>query len=351
MEQLRRIPILTRLLIANGLVVVLGASAGTMITLALADHPAVHLASIFAVTGVALSLAINYVVLRIALRPLDVLTSTVDEIRDGQINVRAPQMRDKDPDIGRLADALNAMLERLAAHTATIEANREQLRILSTQVITAQEEERKRIARELHDETSQSIASLLIALERAESSIPEELPEVRGKLTSAHNLACKTLEGIRTLVADLRPLLLDDLGLVPAIRWYAREHLESQGIDVDFQAPSDLPRLPPALETALFRISQEAVNNIVRHADASQVRLILRADCSCTPVCKVTLLVEDDGIGFDSQHTEPARLGGHFGLFGMQERAVALGGTARITSAIGKGTRVEVDLPLEGQRG
>ncbi len=346
----RRLPILARLLIANGLVVVVGASIGTLLTKALVEASAFALAVIFTAAGVALSLALNYVVLRIALRPLSDLTSTVDEIRDGHLAARAPVPATQDPDITRLTDALNAMLERLAAHTATIDANREQLRALSAQVITAQEEERKRIARELHDETSQSLASLLIALERIDGAIPEDRGDLKRRLQAARELAAETLDGLRVLVADLRPLLLDDLGLIPAIRWYARQHLESQGIDVEFHLPDNLPRLPPPAETALFRIAQEAINNVVKHADASQVTICL----CCQPGlpapghpewhATLELTVEDDGVGFDPGGA--ARNGQHFGLFGMRERAAALGGSLTIDSTPGAGTHIQMRLPV-----
>ena len=354
-----RLPILTRLLIANGAVVVLGAAVGTTLTKFLVDASAFELAVAFTIGGVLLSLALNYAVLRVALRPLSSLTSTVDGIREGHIHARAPAPSAHDPDIDRLTEALNAMLERLAAHTATIEANREQLRALSAQVITAQEEERKRIARELHDETSQSLASLLIALERIEAAIPAEMTDLKTRLASASELTRETLDGLRGLVADLRPLLLDDLGLVPAIRWYARQHLEPEGIDLDFDAPAELPRLPAPVETALFRISQEAINNIVRHADASQVRVSLSCARDGDPTCDghILLRIEDDGVGFVngagaanatgfSPNGGGGQAEGRFGLFGVRERAAALGGVVEIASTPGLGTRLEVRLPI-----
>jgi two-component system sensor histidine kinase UhpB len=348
-----RLPILARLLIANGAVVVLGAALGTTLTKFLVDASAFELAVAFTVGGVLISLLLNYLVLRVALRPLSSLTHTVDGIREGHIDARAPAPSAHDPDIDRLTDALNAMLGRLAAHTATIEANREQLRALSAQVITAQEEERKRIARELHDDTSQSLASLLIALERIDAAIPAEMADLKARLASASDLTRETLDGLRGLVADLRPLLLDDLGLVPAIRWYARHHLEREGIDVAFDAPAELPRLPAPVETALFRISQEAIHNIVRHADASQVRVSLACDGDGDSACAdhILLRIEDDGVGFANAVSISPNGGGgqsegRFGLFGVRERAAALGGDVQIASTPGLGTRLEVRLPI-----
>jgi two-component system sensor histidine kinase UhpB len=334
-------PLLAKLLAVNGLVIVAGATLGTASVKALTDISAFTLAALLAVGGVALSLALNYIVLKMALRPLTDLTDTVGRVQDGHTPIRAPSFRDQDPDIGRLTNALNTMLDRLASHTATIEVHREQLRALSAKVTTAQEEERKRIARELHDETSQALASLLIALERIDAAIPPDLSDLKVRLTSARQLTVQTLGGLRTLIADLRPLLLDDLGLVPAIRWFATERLESQGIDVEFRVGDGIPRLPPPVETALFRVAQEAITNIVKHAEASQVKIEL------TSGKDLTLTVEDDGVGLDLEG--PMDYDGlhHLGLFGIHERAVAMGGTSAFTSIRGQGSRVRVSIPFE----
>ena len=338
-ENTRRVPILVRALIANGLIVVLGASIGTTLTKALVDLSAFTLAVMFTVVGVALSLVINYLVLRIILQPLALLTDTVDQIQNGHTSLPVPLSKNPDPDIARLSEALNTMLERLAAHTSIIETNRQQLHALSAQVITAQEEERNRIARELHDETSQSLASLLIALKRIDEALPTDLFTLKQQLSSAHELATETLEGLHVLIADLRPPLLDDLGLLPAIRWYVRQRLESQGVDVIFDTPNELPRLTRTSETALFRISQEAVNNIVKHADASEVHLNLTVNG------ELTLSIHDDGVGFKVDDYSPILAVEHLGIFGIRERAAALGGEAKITSTLGKGTSLRINVP------
>ena len=340
-RKIAALPLLAKLLAANGLVIVVGATLGTAVTKALTDISAFTLAALFAVGGVAVSLAINYVVLRITLKPLTDLTDTVGRVQDGHTAIRAPSFRDQDPDIGRLTNALNTMLDRLASHTATIEVHREQLRALSAKVATAQEEERKRIARELHDETSQSLASLLIALERIDAAIPPDLSDLKVRLTSARQLTMQTLGGLRTLIADLRPLLLDDLGLVPAIRWFATERLESQGIDVEFRIGDGIPRLPAPVETVLFRIAQEAITNVVKHAEASQVKIELTCERD------LVLAVEDDGVGLDLQG--PMDYDGlhHLGLFGIRERAIAMGGTSTFTSIPGQGSRVRVTIPFD----
>ncbi len=334
-----RIPLIIRLLLANAAVIVTGAVVGTLVTRALPHESPISLALAFAMVGVALSLALNYAVLHYTLRPLSWLTTTVHQVQDGHTSVRAVLDADQDPEIARLSLALNTMLDRLAAHTQTIEANQEQLRALSIKVITAQEEERRRIARELHDDTSQALASLLIQLERMDGAIPDELVELKQRLSAARELTLQTMDGLRTLVADLRPLVLDDLGLVPAIRWYAKNRLEPEGIDLEFEADERLPRLAPEIEIALFRIAQEAISNVVRHADASLVRLSL----TCNE--DVRLYVEDDGAGFDEGQVQTSPSGSHMGLFGIRERVAALGGQMELSTLSGRGTTLRIQLP------
>jgi two-component system sensor histidine kinase UhpB len=340
-SRLGRTPLLSRILAANAVVVLLGAVAGTILTKALASESTLGLVLSFAALGVALSLLINYVVLHRTLRPLSELTRAVDRIHDDLSGAQIPAIEGNDPDLTRLALALNTMLDRLAVHAALNEANQRSLRALSLEVLSAQEEERKRIARELHDETSQSLASLLISLERIDAAIPDDLPHLKERLRAARALTTRAIDDLRSLVADLRPLVLDDLGLAPAIRWYASDRLEPEGIDVSVETASDLPRLSAAVETAVFRIAQEAISNVLTHADAGQVRIRL----SCAR--DLELIVEDDGVGFDAGLPTPADGRQHMGLFGIGERAAALGGEALVDSTPGEGTRVRVTIPLQ----
>jgi two-component system sensor histidine kinase UhpB len=340
-----RIPLRTRVLVANAAVVLLGAIAGTALTRALASQPTVWLTLSFATLGVGLSLLINYAVLSAALRPLTSLTRAVDRIEDDLTGVRLPVDEIREPDLERLAAALNTMLDRLEAHASIIEASQRSLRSLSLEVLSAQEDERKRIANELHDETSQSLASLLISLERIDAVIPDELPNLKERLRAARGLTTRAIDDLRSLVADLRPLVLDDLGLSPAIRWYASDRLEPEGIDVAVEADTAAPRLPAAVETAVFRIAQEAISNVLNHADAGQVRIRLAVGRL------LELEIEDDGVGFDTEQIPPPDGRQHMGLFGIRERAAALGGEARIESSPGAGTRVRVHIPLESPLG
>ncbi len=204
---------------------------------------------------------------------------------------------------------------------------------------SAQEEERKRIARELHDETCQGLSALIVSLE----TVAMEVGSASRPLQTARAVAAGLLEDIRRLIGDLRPSLLDDLGLVPAIAWYADQRLQTRGVEVDLQC--SLPegvRLPPALETALFRIAQEAISNIARHAAASRVVVDLRVAGD-----RAILSIEDNGRGVEPARSwSRAALGGGLGLQGMRERVKILGGEFQLRAAPGQGVRLEVIVPF-----
>jgi signal transduction histidine kinase len=205
---------------------------------------------------------------------------------------------------------------------------------LLKKVIGVQEEERKRIARELHDETSQNLATLLLSIETALGSDPEELKK---KLMHMKAMASLTLDSIHRLILDLRPSVLDDLGLTSAIRWVAESRLEPLGIDLSFAVTGQERRLKPEIETTLFRIGQEAIANIARHAEANSVSIALEFAES-----RICLEVEDNGQGFDFNESP----NGSFGLLGMKERATLLDGTFAIDSQPGNGTRLAVTIPV-----
>jgi signal transduction histidine kinase len=221
------------------------------------------------------------------------------------------------------------------------ERNRE-LHALSERAINAQEEERRAIAQSLHDDTGQALTMLNIHLDRIDERIQPEQKELKKQVADARDLSSNALAELRRILSGLRPAILDDLGLVPAIRWYARTNLEQVGVNVIVKAPSAPLELSPALTNTLFRIVQEAVNNIVRHADASSVTIILGMNDG-----SVRLWVEDDGRGFDPDGAsrdavELQRLG----LLGIRERAELLGGEVQIESTLDKGTRLRVSIPL-----
>jgi signal transduction histidine kinase len=234
-------------------------------------------------------------------------------------------------------------------HEERIAALREQF----AQVTAAQEEERQRIARELHDGLSPTLASLNIRLVTAGRLLERDGHPEAGEIKELARQAQASLQDIRRLIEDLRPVALDELGLVPALR----EHLAHCGREhgLAFELVAEAPeRLPASVETALFRIVQEAVNNVLRHAQARHVRVVLtrgddgpaqigRGDPAWVGRGHVRLDVADDGHGFDAQIP---RSGRHIGLWSMRERVEQLGGQFELRSAPGQGTTVTAVLPL-----
>jgi signal transduction histidine kinase len=297
---------------------------------------------------------------RLLVRPVKVLTSAAEQIAAGNLN-NAIELNEGG-EIGTLAEAFEAMRVRLKQSLTEITAwsneletrVRERTQELETvnaelqdeekerqklleRVIDAQEEERKRVARELHDETGQALTALLMSLEGLETQLTEISPPLRERLARTKTLTENALRGLRAIIYDLRPAALDDLGLIPAIRWFADQRLEPLGVQVSVETLARQPRLPSTAETVLFRVMQEAVNNVARHANARNVRIAFEANGE-----GIFARVEDDGQGFDL--TEP-RAG--WGLVGMRERANLIGGRLQVNSGPGIGTRIEIWIPLD----
>ncbi len=210
------------------------------------------------------------------------------------------------------------------------------------QYITAQEEERKRIARELHDEPAQLLTGLALAIGTAQQLAERNDGELRRVLASASTLTERVSTEISRSIRDLRPTLLDDLGLLEALEFYADTRLRPSGMQVTFETVGTERRLPPELEMALFRVAQEAMSNIARHAQAENVSLTLEFEDDV-----VAVDVEDDGQGFDVEATlARGKDGSPFGLMGMRERVDLLGGSLVVESRPGEGTSVRVRVPV-----
>jgi signal transduction histidine kinase len=214
-------------------------------------------------------------------------------------------------------------------------------RELLHKAITAQEEERRRIARELHDEASQALAALLVSLRLMENA--PSLEEARAQVARMREVVNQTLDEIRALAWELRPSVLDDLGLVPALTRYIQSCRSRFGMEIDLEVVGlDQVRLPWEVETALYRIAQEALTNAARHAGARHVSVILEQRDN-----RALLIVEDDGEGFDvAQVWASVQERGRLGLYGMEERAFLVGGRLTVESAPGSGTTVVVEVPL-----
>jgi len=212
---------------------------------------------------------------------------------------------------------------------------------LLRKIILIQEEERKRIARGLHDEISQSLTGLAFNLEAVLTALPEEDGETRGKLEEIKALSIKMLEEIHRVIYQLRPSLLDDLGLVAAVEWLADNYLQEAGITVFFKTTGTERTLAPESQIALFRIAQEAITNIVRHSSAESVSIAVEFKKKA-----VAIHIEDDGKGFNAEEILGSRETDRgLGLLGMKERAELLEGRLSIDSSPGRGTKIDVELP------
>lgn len=219
-------------------------------------------------------------------------------------------------------------------------------RQLLDKVISVQEDERRRIARELHDQIGQPLTSLLLALTVLNES--DVFPSsIHARLKDLRGVVSQTLRSVRNLALQLRPSVLDDLGLLAALRQYFRQYEDRFHLPVDFQVLGfDLDRVPSEVEMALYRIVQEALINVARHAQARSVSVLLENRRT-----SVKLIIEDDGVGFDVAKVMGSRAREtNLGLYGMQERAALLGGTLTIESTPGMGTSVFVEIPTSREK-
>jgi signal transduction histidine kinase len=275
-------------------------------------------------------------------RPILSLVEMTQAVGRGDLNQTAPHWADDE--LGALGDAFNAMTASLA-QAERERAEREQMRAYYlSQIIAAQEEERKRVARELHDETGQALTSLMVGLRNVEEARTPE--EAHQRLAELRELTAGTLRSVHDLSLELRPSVLDDLGLAAALKRYVQDYASRFRLNVDFQAVGlDGERLSPAVETALYRIVQEALTNVAKYAHARQVSVLLERRAN-----QIVAIVEDDGCGFDAAALLRSSGGENkLGLYGMSERAALVGGTLTIESQPGAGTTVHVRVPLNGQ--
>jgi signal transduction histidine kinase len=222
-----------------------------------------------------------------------------------------------------------------------IHASRERLAALSMRLLTTQESERRTIARELHDEIGQALTAVSVNLQNLQGA--PDAPDRGEVLEESMAITQQTLRQVRDLSLDLRPSLLDDLGLGPALRWYLERQGQRLGLQIELEDGLHDVRYPAPIETTCFRVAQEAVTNVVRHANAQAVRVALRRTGA-----ELELVIRDDGVGFDvSAARNRASQGQSMGLLGMEERATLIGGRLVIASSPGSGTTVTAHFPVD----
>jgi signal transduction histidine kinase len=242
---------------------------------------------------------------------------------------------DREGDDPRFDDADLRLVETFAPRAAVaVDLSQRVARDSLRRAVSAQELERRRLARELHDETGQALTSMLLGLAAVESAATQD--EAVGAAHALRALVVETLQEVRRLAVELRPAALDDFGLVPALKRLGQSARERTGIDVQVEARLGSTRLPPDVETAIYRIVQEAVTNVVKHANARHVSVVL-ADRGGVLVG----VIEDDGTGFDTGSSTDG-----FGLTGMRERVELLDGRLAVESTPGEGTTLLLELPL-----
>lgn len=306
--------------------------------------------------SIVLAMVIAYFITNSITNPIHSLIKTMQKVENGDLSQRFKKNTAKSwpvketpkkvgDEIQLLGCFFNKMMESLQSNwqknqelQVQLEEKEKKLLHLLKKIINTQEEERKRISRELHDETGQSLTGLLLGLKLIQES--EDFDKAKKIAGNLREIAHKTLEDIQWLSFELRPSVLDDLGLFPALNRYFKEISRYSGLNIEFEQKDckDL-RFGPVVETTIYRVAQEALTNVIRHAEAKNVRVML--------YCKnkaVEVIIEDDGKGFDFnaiKNNEREALG----LFGMKERASLIDGELIIDTAIGKGTKVILRIP------
>jgi signal transduction histidine kinase len=324
--RLLRMPLAGKIAGANALLVLVAVIAASF---ASSGSPVEErLVTIFAL-ALAASLLADVALVWLALRPLDLLYQTTVRISEGDFSARVPASPLADPKLQRMGTSLNMLLDKLTS-------DRARMRTLALEVIRAGDKERAQIARELHDSTAQALAGVLLELSVAAKENQDAA--LRARLERVRSVTSNVLDEVKLLAHTVHPRVLDDLGLVAALKLLAREAEDRSAARVEVDAVGDVDHVAVASTRVLYRVAQEALNNALRHGKPKHVVLHVQAvnDEAC-------LCVDDDGEGFSLADAERRRPG--MGLFTMRERAALVGGTVRIESERKKGTRVTAVVP------
>ncbi len=220
------------------------------------------------------------------------------------------------------------------------EEQKQQYRPLGMRLVEAEEAERRRLARMLHDQVGQSLTAMGINVDIIQTLLPEDISEeIISRLDDMRGLVTRTTKRVRQVMVDLRPEMLDDYGILAALHWSAEQFTRRTGISVNVEGEEAAGRLPAQVENVLYRVAQEALTNVVKHAQATQVRVCFKVDSEM-----VTLVVSDNGIGFSPERRFSRDQGHHWGLDLMAERIEGVNGRFQIESTPGQGTRIIVEV-------
>ena len=274
-------------------------------------------------------LVLHLVVIGIALRPIQDLEAVASRVWKGDFAARVEQSAVADDQVLRVGAMFNLLLDGLAT-------DRARMRALAAEVIEVGDRERAALARELHDSTAQRLAALMLQISAAARDAND--PALAARLGDIRDAAEEVTEEVRLLSHTVHPRVLDDLGLVPALRKLARDSSTGTGIDVDVEANTEGTDIPHPVAAALYRVAQEAVRNAVRHAAPHRVRVVFH-ELNGT----ATLEILDDGKGFNLQEAERRRPG--MGLLSMRERVSLVDGELSIRTAPGDGTAISATVP------
>lgn len=291
-------------------------------------------------------------------RPVQRLTQAAERIAGRELET--PLKVTEGGEIGVMAEALERMRrlllanieelanwnekleERVVERTRELHHQQDLVRRLLRRTINAHEEERARLALELHDDIGQMLTAVQLSIDHLANIVPEDGFRYQEHLLRTRDLTNVAMRDLRRIIAAVRPGILSELGLVPALEWIADRTLGPMDISIGIESGPENVRMPDEIETLLFRIAQEAISNVARHSDASSLNIEVQATAG-----KVTMTVEDDGVGFDPASVSPGRdLEGGLGLAGMVERAALLGGTVEVESSPGRGSSIIVETPL-----
>lgn len=324
---MRQRNLLTQVLTVNLLLVVVAVFAAGIAANPNLEVAATPEAALVLGLAVALTILVNVYLVSRRFSPLERL---VDQMERADLTRPGANLRDVDSPSGpeevvRLHQAFNRMLERLEAER----------RRASSAALAAQEEERARVARDLHDEVNQSLTGLLLRLEATRESAP---PELAAELAETRTLANRAMQELLTLARQLRPTALDDLGLRAALDSHVTQLGRQTGIETAFESEGSFVSVPQDVQIVAYRVAQEALSNAVRHSGARHLDVRLRRDEDA-----IELEIVDDGRGFSFEEATQG-----LGLGGMRERALLVNGTLELESRPGNGTRIRLQLPIEG---